>query len=158
MEVVSFATPAALPSGKKFLVPIVQEAAWTPEPVWKRWQRDKFLPPVGTWTPDHPASSPALYHWAIPAPNAYIYTRVKPKVSGLAVWSENCKWYRRLGGSQSRSGRSGEEKICSCYLQMVEHKPDLSLLCKKEMNGSETGWKCCLWNRSPRPIQPSRSC
>jgi hypothetical protein len=21
------------------------------------------------------------------------YTRVYPKVSGLAVWSENCKWY-----------------------------------------------------------------
>jgi hypothetical protein len=24
------------------------------------------------------------------------YTRVYPKVSGLASWSENCKWYRSL--------------------------------------------------------------
>jgi hypothetical protein len=24
------------------------------------------------------------------------YTRVYPKVSGLAVWSENCKWYSSL--------------------------------------------------------------
>jgi hypothetical protein len=24
------------------------------------------------------------------------YTRVDPKVSGLAAWSENCKWYSSL--------------------------------------------------------------
>jgi hypothetical protein len=24
---------------------------------------------------------------------AFTYTRVYPKVSGLAAWSENCKWY-----------------------------------------------------------------
>jgi hypothetical protein len=24
--------------------------------------------PAGTWTPDHPAHSPVLYHWTIPAP------------------------------------------------------------------------------------------
>jgi len=24
------------------------------------------------------------------------YTRVYPKVSGLAAWSENCKWYSSL--------------------------------------------------------------
>jgi hypothetical protein len=28
----------------------------------------KFQAPAGTWTPDHSARSPALYHWAIPAP------------------------------------------------------------------------------------------
>jgi hypothetical protein len=26
----------------------------------------------------------------------YSYTRVYPKVSGLATWSENCKWYSSL--------------------------------------------------------------
>jgi hypothetical protein len=26
----------------------------------------------------------------------YAYTRVYPKVSGLAAWSENCKWYSSL--------------------------------------------------------------
>jgi hypothetical protein len=25
-----------------------------------------------------------------------LYTRVYPKVSGLAAWSENCKWYSSL--------------------------------------------------------------
>jgi hypothetical protein len=33
-----------------------------------RWWREKFPAPVGTRTPDHPARSPVLYHWAIPAP------------------------------------------------------------------------------------------
>jgi hypothetical protein len=28
--------------------------------------------------------------------NACSYTRVYPKVSGLAAWSENCKWYSFL--------------------------------------------------------------
>jgi len=28
--------------------------------------------------------------------NAPSYTRVYPKVSGLAAWSENCKWYSSL--------------------------------------------------------------
>jgi hypothetical protein len=29
--------PAALPPGKKPLVPIGQEAEWAPEPFWRRW-------------------------------------------------------------------------------------------------------------------------
>jgi hypothetical protein len=32
------------------------------------WWREKFPAPTGTRTPNHPARSPALYHWAIPAP------------------------------------------------------------------------------------------
>jgi hypothetical protein len=28
--------------------------------------------------------------------NRVRYTRVYPKVSGLAAWSENCKWYSSL--------------------------------------------------------------
>jgi hypothetical protein len=42
---------------------------WAPGPVWTRWWREKFPVPAGTRTPDHPARSPALYHWAIPASN-----------------------------------------------------------------------------------------
>jgi hypothetical protein len=41
---------------------------WVPEPVWTRWWREKFSALALTRTPDHPARSPALYHWAIPAP------------------------------------------------------------------------------------------
>jgi hypothetical protein len=33
--------PAALPPGKDPSVPIVQEDGWAPEPVWKRWRREK---------------------------------------------------------------------------------------------------------------------
>jgi hypothetical protein len=28
--------------------------------------------------------------------HSYVYIRVYPKVSGLAAWSENCKWYSSL--------------------------------------------------------------
>jgi hypothetical protein len=30
--------------------------------------KKKFPAPAGAWTSDHPACSPALYHWAVPAP------------------------------------------------------------------------------------------
>jgi hypothetical protein len=58
--------PAALPPGKQPLVVIGQEAGLAPEPVRTRWWREKSLAPVGTITPDHPARSPTLDHWAIP--------------------------------------------------------------------------------------------
>jgi len=35
--------PAALPPGKKPLVPTGYEAEWIPEPVWTQWRREKFL-------------------------------------------------------------------------------------------------------------------
>jgi hypothetical protein len=60
--------PAALPPAKEPLVPIGLGAEWAPEPVWTRWWREKFRASAGTRTPDHPARSPALYYWAIPAP------------------------------------------------------------------------------------------
>jgi hypothetical protein len=43
--------PAALPPGKKPLVPIGQEAGWAPEPFWTRWFREKFQAPAGNRTP-----------------------------------------------------------------------------------------------------------
>ena len=39
--VVSFYTPAALPSGDEPPAPFTYEAQWDPEPVWTLWQRDK---------------------------------------------------------------------------------------------------------------------
>jgi hypothetical protein len=35
--------PATLPSKGKTLVPLVQEAVWTPEPVWTLWRRKSLL-------------------------------------------------------------------------------------------------------------------
>jgi hypothetical protein len=58
--------PAALLPENDPLVLIGQEAGWDPEPVWTRWWSEKFPASTGTRTPDHPARSPALYHWAIP--------------------------------------------------------------------------------------------
>jgi hypothetical protein len=60
--------PADLPPGKEPLVPVTYEVGWAPEPFWTQWWREKFPASVRIRNPDHPARSPALYHWAIPAP------------------------------------------------------------------------------------------
>jgi hypothetical protein len=45
-------TPAALlPSGKGPPVPIVQEAGWTPEPVWTQRIEEKSFAPAGDRAP-----------------------------------------------------------------------------------------------------------
>jgi hypothetical protein len=43
--------PAALFPWKEPPVPIVQEAALAPEPVWMLWSREKCLAPAGNPTP-----------------------------------------------------------------------------------------------------------
>jgi hypothetical protein len=49
--VVSF-TPQLLYPQVESLVPIGQEAGWTPHQVWMLWSRDKSLAPVRNWTPN----------------------------------------------------------------------------------------------------------
>jgi hypothetical protein len=39
--------PAVLHPGEEAPVPIGQEAGWAPEPVWRRWRREKSLPYPG---------------------------------------------------------------------------------------------------------------
>jgi hypothetical protein len=51
MEVSQLHAPAALPPGKEPSVPIGWEAGRTPEPVWTRWRREKFLALAGNRTP-----------------------------------------------------------------------------------------------------------
>jgi hypothetical protein len=93
--------------------------------------RRKFPAPTGTRTPDHPARSPALYHWANPAPKIVQHHAVKTywRSGGIALRILNLdtrwRWVvsftsrplyprypvdRRLGGPQRRCGREGEEK------------------------------------------------
>jgi hypothetical protein len=43
------------------------------------------------------------------APNS-AYTRGYPKVSGLAAWSENCKWYNLLVGEHRERNPAGRPK------------------------------------------------
>jgi hypothetical protein len=55
--------PGERPSGTHWI------GGWVgPKPVWTRWWGGKFPASGGTRTPDLPARSPVLYHWAIPAP------------------------------------------------------------------------------------------
>jgi hypothetical protein len=53
-------------------VPIVQEAAWAPEPVWTQRLEEKSFAPAGDRNPDRPVVQPVVRHytdWANPAPH-----------------------------------------------------------------------------------------
>jgi hypothetical protein len=64
-------------------------AVWAPDSVWRRWWRGKFSAPAGTRTPDHPAHSSTLCHWAIPAPYACYMPR--PKLCSVIYVQKNNK-------------------------------------------------------------------
>jgi hypothetical protein len=57
-------TPRPLSAPGKDPVPIVQEAGWTPGPV---WTGTKILTPIGIRFPDRPARSQSLYRLTYPA-------------------------------------------------------------------------------------------
>ena len=61
---VSASTPAAHTPGKD-PVPILQEAGWSPGPVWTGAEN---LAPTKTRSPDRPARSQSLYRLSYPAP------------------------------------------------------------------------------------------
>jgi len=52
-------------------VPIVQEAGWAPEQIWRGAEN---LAPIGTLSPERPASSESLYRLRQPGPVTVIYT------------------------------------------------------------------------------------
>jgi hypothetical protein len=52
------APAALLPPGKGPPVPIVQEAGWTPDPVWTQRLEEKSFAPAGDRTPIARSSSP----------------------------------------------------------------------------------------------------
>jgi hypothetical protein len=59
-------TPATLPPQKETLVPTGWIRSWEgPRAGLNMVEKRKFPAPAGTRTPDYPASSPVLYHWAI---------------------------------------------------------------------------------------------
>jgi hypothetical protein len=69
---VSFRPQPLYPQGKGPWYPLDRRLDGPPEPVWTRWWRETFPAPAGTRNTDHPAPSPALYHWAIPAQGRYL--------------------------------------------------------------------------------------
>jgi hypothetical protein len=66
--VVSFTPRPLYPQGKNPWCILDRRLGGAPETVWTRWWREKFRAPPGTRSPDHQTRSPALCHWAIPAP------------------------------------------------------------------------------------------
>jgi hypothetical protein len=57
------AQAALLPPGKGPLVPIVQEAGWAPEPVWRQRLEEKILCPRRGSNPDRPVVQPVVTHY-----------------------------------------------------------------------------------------------
>jgi hypothetical protein len=100
-SVVSFTTPVALPPGKEPLVPTGQEPGWAPEHVWMLWWGEEFPASDGLESPDHPARSPVLYHWANP-------------MQGI-IWN---RWY----GSSSGKTRPSQSILLPGY-QRTDSSP-----------------------------------
>jgi hypothetical protein len=69
--VVSFTPRLLYPQGKSPWYPLGRRLGGAQN----RW-REKFPAPAGNRSSDHPARSPALYHWAIPAPVLEYYPAV----------------------------------------------------------------------------------
>jgi hypothetical protein len=61
--------------------------------VWNSMGRDVCVPGMGRHNLEH---THFLNAWFTTFHTSSGFTRVYPKVSGLAVWSENCKWYSSL--------------------------------------------------------------
>jgi hypothetical protein len=80
--VVNFAPLPLYPQEKNPWYPLDR---WAPEPVWTRWWREKFPAPVGTRTLDHPAPSPALYHWVVPTPVRHARRIIKSRAVCLLL-------------------------------------------------------------------------
>jgi hypothetical protein len=68
--VVSFMPWSFLPLGKEPLIPIGQQAAWTPEPVWIQWTRENLLslPGIKSCFLGYPLSL-SLYEVSCPSSN-----------------------------------------------------------------------------------------
>jgi hypothetical protein len=65
----------------------------------------------------------------------YIYTWVYPKVSGLAAWSENCKWYSSLPLGTVVS------LFVSQFSEFCRHNPSYCF--------SMSVYRCCCFFRYP---------
>ena len=74
--------PAALPPGKD-QIPIVQEAGWTPGPIWTG--AENLAPPPGIQSPDRPARSESLYRLSYPGPLKYGVIRGERQESDMKI-------------------------------------------------------------------------
>jgi hypothetical protein len=90
------APAALLPPGKWPPVPIVQEAGWSPEPVWTKRLYEKIICPRRGPNPDRPARSQTLHWLSYPAHNLlYRYAnKQKENVLRFQVLTANDDLYR----------------------------------------------------------------
>jgi hypothetical protein len=77
-------TPRPLFTPRKDPVPIVQEAGWTPGPVWTGAEN---LAPTGIRSPDRPARSQSLYRLSYPTHHSEVSFRI-------IIWRWWTKMYR----------------------------------------------------------------
>jgi hypothetical protein len=71
--VVSFTPRPLYPQGKSPWYPLDKRLGGAQNRSGHGGEEKNSQPPAGTRTPDHPARSLALYHWAIPAPRYEIF-------------------------------------------------------------------------------------
>jgi hypothetical protein len=94
-------TPRPLFTPLKYPVPIVQEAGWAPEPIWRS---AKNLAPTGIRSPDRPARSQSLYRLRYPAHDfrrvftnttismCNVKTNMHLKKYGVKVWTVSIRF------------------------------------------------------------------
>jgi hypothetical protein len=102
--VVSFTSQPFYPQGK---------SPWCP--LDRMWQwREKFPASTRTQTCDHPAHSPVLYHWTIPAWVQYIYIRTSALLENMFedTFSVACVAWRKFPSLTICSVVHQRENIC----------------------------------------------
>ena len=78
-------------------VPILQEAGWSPGPVWTGGKSRPHWDSI----PDRPDRSQSLYRLSYPAHTYYTYTllHITPKGTMVAQWLRCCATNRKVAGS-----------------------------------------------------------
>jgi len=72
MGCVVHATPLSFYTQERTPVPIVEEAGWTPRPVWMGMTKRKYFAPTVVRDPDCPTSGESLYQLRILGPSELI--------------------------------------------------------------------------------------
>jgi hypothetical protein len=84
--------------------------------------------------PKHETGGPPI----VVCPCLRINTRVYPKVSGLAAWNENCKWYSSLPlDFMSQSSEFWRHKLCVASQRVI---PKVSVIFRYRLSPETFGY------------------